>query len=91
MEIQIGDICRTNLSQPGGVTDGQKRMIAALSYCTFLPGSYPKRFVRDMRWRMENEPDTELSEKQAAYLEKLAWMYRKQIKAKVPNWDGGWE
>lgn len=50
--------------------------IQALCHCTFLPGSYAKRFVRAMG---SKKPDDELTEKQIAYLDKLYWMYRKQI------------
>ncbi len=54
----------------------QREMINELSACTFLPGSYQKRFVRDLSTKPD---DYELSEKQTAFLEKLHYMYRKQI------------
>lgn len=57
----------------------QKQKIQALNRCTFLPASYPKRFVRDIYSMSQSEPDKELSEKQAAYLDKLYYMYRRQI------------
>lgn len=58
----------------------QRDMINELRACTFLPGSYQKRFVRDMSTKPD---DYELSEKQAAFLEKLHYMYREQIGRKV--------
>lgn len=57
------------------MTPKQQAMIKALSGCTFLPGSYTKRFVRDMS---SLEPETLLTVKQAAYLEKMFYAYRQQ-------------
>lgn len=61
------------------MTSEQYVKIHALSLCTFLPASYPKRFVRDM---CGLPFDDELSEKQAALLGKLYYRYRKQISEK---------
>lgn len=58
------------------MTTEQNLKIQALCHCTFLPGSFQKRFVRDMG---NKTPDSELTEKQSAYLDKLYWMYREQI------------
>ena len=58
------------------MTQEQKQMLAALRNCTFLPGSYDKRFVNDMSNKAE---DYELSDKQAVFLEKLHHRYRRQI------------
>lgn len=58
------------------MSEDQHIKIEALNQCSFLPGSYQKRFVRDMGMR---PMDYELSEKQTAYLDKLYWQYRKQI------------
>lgn len=58
------------------MTPEQREQIQLLSHCVMLPGSYEKRFVRDM----STKPDDEvLSEKQAAFLEKTFHRYRKQI------------
>ena len=57
------------------MTEQQQTWIAELSRCSFYPGSYDKRFVRDLA---TYPPDKELTEKQAAFLHKLAWRYRKQ-------------
>lgn len=57
------------------MTDQQRKWIEELARCSFYPGSYDKRFVRDM----ESQPaDAVLTEKQAAFLHRLAWRYRKQ-------------
>lgn len=58
------------------MTTEQNLKIQALCHCTFLPGSYQKRFVRAMG---SKTPADDLTEKQAAYLDKLYWMYREQI------------
>lgn len=49
-----------------------------LERCSFWPGSYEKRFVRDMASRPEDE---ELSIRQAHFIDVLYWKYRKQIAA----------
>lgn len=59
------------------MTSEQRAKVKDLIRCTFLPGSYQKRFVQDLHARLED--DTPLSEKQAAYLDKLHHMYRRQI------------
>ena len=59
------------------MTPEQRAKVQQLIRCTFLPGSYQKRFVQDLHARLED--DTPLTEKQAAYLDKLHHMYRKQI------------
>lgn len=61
------------------MTPEQYVKIHALSLCTFLPASYEKRFVRDM---CSLPFDSELSEKQTAFLNKLYHRYREQISAK---------
>ena len=57
------------------MTDEQRKMVDELAGCTFIPGSYHKRFVRDMITRL----DKDLTEKQAAFLVKLRVKYRRQI------------
>lgn len=51
----------------------------ALLKCTFQPGSYDKRFVRDLRNFLP--PEIRLSDKQAAFLQVLWHRYRRQIPA----------
>lgn len=50
--------------------------LQALKQCTFLPGSFDKRFVRDLS---ALPADAELTERQAANVERLAYRYRRQI------------
>lgn len=57
------------------MTDQQQKWVQQLARCSFLPGSYEKRFVRDLEGYA---PDKELTEKQAAFLEKIAYRYRVQ-------------
>ena len=56
-------------------------MIAALSKCNFLPGSYDKRFVRSLTEMLAREnPDKPkpLTQNQHNYLVKLFHKYRNQ-------------
>lgn len=62
------------------MTDEQQHKARALSYCTFLPGSSEKRFVRQIA---DYPPEKELSEKQAAWLDRLCYHYRKQLSKHV--------
>lgn len=58
------------------MTDLDYRTIQALARCSFQPGSWPKRFVRDLA---TYPPERELSEKQQAALARIAWLFRKQL------------
>lgn len=58
------------------MTDADYRTIQALACCHFYPGSWVKRFVRDLATFPREK---ELSEKQAAALARVAWHYRKQL------------
>lgn len=49
------------------------KMLRALAACTFLPGSFDKRFVRDIQGQ------TALTEKQRALLHKTFYRYRRQM------------
>lgn len=60
------------------MTDDEKRMVDELSKCVFLPGSYEKRFVRELAYRGIKY---ELTAKQCAFLAKLHHSYRRQIAA----------
>lgn len=57
------------------MTEQQQRWIAELSRCTFLPGSYDKRFVRNLA---AYSPDRELTPRQANALHQMAYRYRRQ-------------
>jgi hypothetical protein len=51
----------------------------ALGKCTFPVGSNQKRFAHNMATLAKEKPETELTEKQAAYLDLLFHQYRRQI------------
>lgn len=59
------------------MTAEQIKMVDELQSCTFLPGSYTKRFVKNMAMMK----DKELTVNQAAFLVKTRKAYRKQIAA----------
>lgn len=63
------------------MTEDQRVKANELALCTFQPGSYQKRFVIAMLARARSESGGPLNERQAAYLDKLHHMYRKQIAA----------
>jgi hypothetical protein len=49
-----------------------------LARCSFLPGSWDKRFARDLAARAE-DPEATITEKQAAALARLTQRYRRQL------------
>ena len=51
-------------------------LIQRLRQCTFLPGSWEKRFVRSLA---DKQPPYQLTPKQREWLGKLAHRYRKQL------------
>ena len=55
------------------ITDMHKEMLEALNKCTMLPGSWDKRFCRNLQGARE------LSERQANCIEVMYHRYRKQI------------
>lgn len=57
------------------MTDEQQKWIGQLAKCSFLPGSWEKRFVHDLA---TFPPEKELTQRQAAALRRIAWRYRKQ-------------
>lgn len=61
------------------MTPEEIKTALALRKCTFLPGSYEKRFVASMASIAECNSTIELSEKQKAYLAKVKHRYRKQL------------
>jgi len=60
------------------MTEDEIQIAEALARCSFLPGSGPKRFVRQMADRDRNRP---LSDRQRAYLWAIAWSWRRQLPA----------
>jgi hypothetical protein len=58
------------------MTDDERAAVAGLWRCTFLPGSWDKRFARALAQRDASKP---LSDKQRDWLWRLVWKYRRQI------------
>lgn len=62
------------------MTINQMDMILALHKCTFLPGSFDKRFVKTLFKRVALDNTVKpLTERQGKYLAQLFHKYRKQI------------
>jgi hypothetical protein len=58
------------------MTPEEVRIIEALAGCSFVPGSSPKRFVRQLFDRDRAKP---LTDRQRAYLWAIAWYWRRQL------------
>jgi len=58
------------------MTPGEVRIVEALAGCSFVPGSSPKRFVRQLAGR---DRAKSLSDRQRAYLWAIAWSWRRQL------------
>ncbi|MEW6775370.1 MAG: hypothetical protein AB1405_03710 [Bdellovibrionota bacterium] len=59
----------------------------ALAGCRFCPGSWEKRFARDMVARSTLAPEKELSDSQREWLFYVAWRYRTQIRNNHKRYD----
>lgn len=65
--------------EAAGLGHGLTRSRAlALARCTMLPGSWDKRFARDMA-ALAAARDSTISPTQAANIDRLAWKYRRQM------------
>ena len=64
--------------------DDCRKMLAALRFCSFLPGSFDKRFIRELAEYVQNVAP-EITEKQEACLRKMACKYRRQTKQTWPD------
>lgn len=62
------------------MTNNQKDKARALARCTFPVASNQKRFASAMVSMARNNPDKELTEKEAKYLDDLFHSYRRQMK-----------
>ena len=60
------------------MTEQEKDAALALSKCTFLPGSFEKRFARDMASIVNGEMP-QITPKQKIYLWRLTYKFRRQI------------
>lgn len=62
------------------MTELQIKKALALGRCTFPVGSNQKRFAHNMADIAKEKPGTEITEKQAIYLDLLFHQYRRQMK-----------
>lgn len=60
-----------------------EKMLKCLNLVTFLPGSYDKRFARNMYGLCESDPEAKITVKQAALIETMFHRYRRQISPAV--------
>ncbi len=65
------------------MTQTEKDMLLGLSQCTFRPGSWEKRFVRNLHQRSKSKDPT-ITEKQREWLVEIAHRYRNQIDRQTP-------
>lgn len=57
------------------MTELEKKIANSLQFCSFLPGSFDKRFVKQLHiWA-----DRDMTEKGRAYMLNLLYKYRRQI------------
>lgn len=61
------------------MTEAERRIARALGLCSFLPGSWDKRFARALAFLEEHDPEHALTERQRANLARLAHKYRRQM------------
>lgn len=61
------------------MTETEKAIALALNKCTYVPGTAPKRFARDMASATKHRPDLELTGPQRKYLFDLLHRMRRQI------------
>lgn len=72
------------------VTELQQLRARALAQCTMMPGSWEKRFARDMASIAAARPESNLSPKQMEWITKLSWRFRRQMPQHlVPAQDPG--
>jgi hypothetical protein len=59
----------------------ERNLLIRLDKCRFVPGSYEKRFVREMAALARSDTwwETFLTEKQRAFIQKIAHRYRNQL------------
>ena len=65
------------------MTEEQIAMARALCAASFCPGTCTKRFARNMGLMAANQPDRELTPKQAEYLRTAVIRFRRQIPPEV--------
>ena len=68
------------------MTDEEKDLANRLSFCRFLPGSWDKRFVRDMVLHVSLGEG--ITQQQAEWLAKTAYKFRVQLAEQAPELFG---
>lgn len=61
------------------MTEDQKTMALHLGVCTFVPGSYDKRFAKNMWFLATENADQAITDRQHSCLCRLTYRYRRQI------------
>lgn len=61
------------------MTPDQITKALKLRTCSFLPGSWDKRFAKDIGDVAKQDPGKELTPAQAEWLDKLTHRYRRQL------------
>jgi len=65
------------------MTPAERSIAIALGRCSFLPGSWDKRFARDLAIVAERSPEIAYTERQSAHLLRLAHKYRRQLPSTI--------
>lgn len=73
------------------MTELQQLRARALSEATIAHGATgSRRFIKEMAWHVERQPDQPITLRQAEFLARLCWIYRRQLpKHLVPAQDPG--
>lgn len=72
----------TEAKQRRLMTDDEREFAVALGACRFVPGTVTKRFAQDMA-RLAETPDSQITEKQAAFLRRAIHTFRRQINPRL--------
>jgi hypothetical protein len=65
------------------MTPAERQIALALGRCSFLPGTWDKRFCRALASAAEHAPGVPLTERQGVHLLRLAHKYRRQLPTAV--------
>ncbi|MGH9594808.1 MAG: hypothetical protein ACRD5L_17085 [Bryobacteraceae bacterium] len=66
------------------MSDLEIRAIARLADCRMRPGSWEKKFVRDLWHLLRRDSKIELTRKQKLWVWRLVWRFRRQIRVEDP-------
>lgn len=71
------------------VIDFQRRYVRELQFARMLPGSWDKRFAKEMGERFAQDEPGPLSPNQWAHVCRLFWKYRRQLAAGMMHSEPG--